>query len=418
VSRPDPLLALEDVTAGYGAAPPALRAVSLEVRPGEVVGLVGPNGSGKTTLVRVASRALRPRAGRVRVAGRDPYAISGREVARLVAVVPQDVLPAFSFTALEMVLMGRTPYRSAWGGGSGDDWARVRAAMVAASVQHLADRPLEELSGGERQRVVLAQALAQEAPVLLLDEPTSHLDIRHVVDVLGIVRDLAERQGTAVLAILHDLNVASMACDRLVVLHRGEVVAEGDPGAVLTGSLLRDVYGLEADVVSDEVTGRPTIRLGVARAIVATLGRRAHVVGGAGRGAPLMRRLAEAGFDVSVGVLHGSDTDQAVAERLNLVRVSVPPFSTIDPQSARACRELMDAADLLVVCDAPFGPGNVENLRLALAAAAGGVRVVMLEQVPIAERDFTGGEATQLWAALRRVATVVTSYEGFALEAV
>ncbi|HSD48877.1 MAG TPA: ABC transporter ATP-binding protein, partial [Actinomycetota bacterium] len=259
---PEPLLALEGITAGYGPAPPALREVSLHVRPGEVVGLVGPNGSGKTTVVRVVSRTLHPKAGAVRVAGRDPYAIPGRELARLVAVVPQDVLPAFSFTALEMVFMGRTPYGSAWGGGSPEDWARARAAMVAASVQHLADRPLEELSGGERQRVILAQALAQDAPLLLLDEPTSHLDVRHVVDVLAIVRRLAERDGTAVLAILHDLNVASIACDRLVVLDRGAVVAEGDPAAVLTHGLLREVYGVDADVVVDDATGRPSVRLG------------------------------------------------------------------------------------------------------------------------------------------------------------
>ncbi|HEU4355743.1 MAG TPA: ABC transporter ATP-binding protein [Actinomycetota bacterium] len=414
---PEPPLALEMVTAGYGAAPSALREVSLHVRRGEVVGLVGPNGSGKTTVVRVVSRTLRPRDGAVRVAGRDPYAIPGRELARLVAVVPQDVLPAFSFTALEMVLMGRTPYGSAWGGGSPEDWARARSAMAAASVQHLADRPLEELSGGERQRVILAQALAQDAPVLLLDEPTSHLDVRHVVDVLGIVRRLAERDGTAVLAVLHDLNVASIACDRLIVLERGAVVAEGEPAGVLTHGLLREVYGVDAEVVVDDATGRPSVRLGTPRAVGPPLGRRAHVVGGAGRGAPLFRRLTEAGYEVSVGIIHASDTDQAAAERLNLVRVSVPPFSTIDPESVQACRALMDAADLLVVCDAPFGPGNVENLRLALEVATGGVPTMLLEQVPIAERDFTDGEATELWDALRRVARVATSYEELAASA-
>ncbi|HEX5951032.1 MAG TPA: ABC transporter ATP-binding protein [Actinomycetota bacterium] len=415
--RPEPLLALEGVTAGYGAAPPALHEVSLGVRSGEVVGLVGPNGSGKTTVVRVASRTLRPSAGAVRVVGRDPYAMPGRELARLVAVVPQDILPAFSFTALEMVLMGRTPYASAWGGGSPEDWARARSAMAAASVQHLADRPVEELSGGERQRVILAQALAQDAPVLLLDEPTSHLDVRHVVDVLAIVRGLAEREGAAVLAVLHDLNLAAIGCDRLVVLDRGAVVAEGEPASVLTHRLLRNVYGIDADVVVDDATGRPSVRLGAPRAVGTALGRRAHVVGGAGRGAPLFRRLAEVGFEVSVGILHASDTDQAAAERLNLLRVSVPPFSAIDPESARECRALMEAADLLVVCDAPFGPGNVENLRLALQVATGGVPTVLLEQVPIAERDFTGGEATQLWTALRDVAMVATSYEELAASA-
>lgn len=409
-------LRLEEVTAGYGPEP-ALREVSLSVRAGEVVGLVGPNGSGKTTIVRVASRALRPSAGSVALAGRDPYRMPSREAARLVAVVPQEVQPAFSYSVLEMVLMGRTPYLSAWGGGRPEDWARAREAMASTQVQHLADRPVDELSGGERQRVILAQALAQDAPVLLLDEPTTHLDLRHVLDLLAMVRRLAAQGGKAVLAIVHDLSLAAAACDRLVVLHRGRVIAQGGPEEVVTPALLRAVWGVDAEVIADHATGRPSVRLGPAAAVGPSLGRRAHVVGGAGRGAPLLRRLAEAGFDVSVGVLHGSDTDAAVAERLNLVRVSVPPFSTIDEESAAGCRALMLAADLLVVCDAPFGPGNVANLRLALAAARVGVRTVLLEQIPIAERDFSGGEATELWTALRAVAEVVRSYDEVAVDA-
>jgi iron complex transport system ATP-binding protein len=403
-------LVLEDVTAGYGADPAVLD-VTIAVRPGEVLGLVGPNGSGKTTLVRVASRALRPTRGTVRVSGRDPYALSAKEAARLVAVVPQDVIPAFSFTALEMVMMGRTPFLPAWGGGGPRDWAEVRRAMTATSVQHLADRPVEELSGGERRRVVLAQALAQDAPVLLLDEPTTHLDVRHVLDVLSIVRGLAEQKETAVLAILHDLNMASVTCDRLVVLHRGRLVADGTPERVVTGDLLRSVYGVEGEVVADDATGRPAVRLGPPRPVVVSGGPRAHVIGGAGRGAPLLRRLSEAGYDVSVGVLHATDTDAMVAERLNLLRVSVPPFSEIDEAAAAECRSMIADADLLVVCDAPYGPGNLANLALALEAARTGVRTILLDQVPMAERDFTGGRATELWQALRRVAEVVPHYD-------
>lgn len=411
----EPVLSLADVTCGYGPAP-VLHDVSLEVRRGEVVGLVGPNGSGKTTLVRVASRALRPAEGVVRVDGRDPYGMTAREAARLVAVVPQDMLPAFSFTVLETVLMGRTPYLSSFGGGREEDWARARAAMVATGIQHLGDRSVDELSGGERRRVVLAQALAQDAPMLLLDEPTTHLDIRHVLDVLAIVRRLAERDGTAVLAIHHDLNLAVATCDRLVALHHGRVVARGTPEEVVTHDLLRSIYGVEADVSIDDSTGRPSVRLRIAPEPVAPLGRRAHVVGGAGRGARIMRMLAEAGYDVSAGILHASDTDANAAERLNLLRVSVPPFSHLDREAEAAVRPMMRDADLLVVCDAPFGPGNVANLRLALEAARAGVPTIVVEQVPIEERDFTGGEATILWTQLRALAHSAGSYEEVALE--
>jgi iron complex transport system ATP-binding protein len=407
-------LVLEDVVAGYGERD-VLRGVSLIAAPGEVVGLVGPNGSGKTTLVRVASRALRPRGGRVRLQGQDPYAVPARRAARLVAVVPQDLAPVFSFTALEVVLMGRAPYRSAWGGGSVEDWPAARRAMDATGVHHLADRPLEELSGGERRRVVLAQALAQDAPVLLLDEPTTHLDVRHVLDLLAVVRRLATRERRAVLGVFHDLNLAAATCDRMVALHDGLVVAEGPPGAVVTRDLLREVYGVEADVHANAVTGRPVVALNPPIGGPARPGPDvAHVVGGAGRGAPCMRLLTELGFEVTAGVLHATDTDDDVAARLNLLRVSVPPFSEIDERAAEECRSLIRRASVVVVADAPFGPGNVANLRLALEAARSGAKIVLIEQIPIAERDFTGGEATRLWAELRSVGEAAGSAEDLA----
>jgi cobalamin transport system ATP-binding protein len=395
-------LVLDGVTAGYGHRT-VLRAVSLTARPGEFIGLIGPNGSGKTTLVRVASRGLEPRDGSVTVEAQNPYALRARQAARLVAVVPQEVQPAFEYSALEMVLMGRSPYRSAWGGGGAEDWAKARWAMAAANVQHLADRPLSELSGGERQRVILAQALAQDAPVLLMDEPTTHLDIRHVVDFVALVRELARSEAKAVLAIFHDLNLASAYCDRLYAIQGGHIVASGPPGSVLTRDLVAEVFGIEAEVAPVGTTGRPGVVVAppLQTRVPALAGATVHVVGGAGRGAAIFRGLVERGFDVTVGVLHEGDTDATVAERLNLLRVSVPPFSVIDPRSAADCLDLMSAASVLVVCDAPIGPGNEENLRLATRAVEGGVPGVLLEQVPIEERDFTGGSATILWRGLR-----------------
>jgi iron complex transport system ATP-binding protein len=319
--------------------------------------------------------------------------------------------PAFAYTVLEIVLMGRTPYVSPWGGGRPDDWTAVRRAMQATNVHHLADRPIEALSGGERQRVILAQALAQEAPVLVLDEPTTHLDIRHVVEILALVRSLARDEGRAVLCIFHDLNLASQYCDRIYALAAGRIEAEGPPGAVLTPALVRDIFGIEADVTPSGGTGRPAVIPSPPVSALRGAGGagRAHVIGGAGGGASILRALAEAGFVVTAGVLHIGDTDQVVAERLNLLRVSVPPFSEIDPRSAADCRAMIARADVLVVCDAPYGPGNVGNLRLALEAARSGVRTYLLDRVPIAERDFTGGLAADLWRAVGRLSVTCSS---------
>lgn len=251
------LLRFDGLTAGYGKRL-ALRDASLSVGAGEVVGLIGPNGSGKTTAVRVASRALRPSAGRVLVAGRDPYELRAREAARLVAVVPQELAPALEFSALEVVLIGRSPYLSPFAGGTPHDLRRARDAMATAGVTDLADRPLGELSGGEKRRVMLAQALSQDARVLLLDEPTTHLDPKHVLDIMDTVRELASA-GRAILAVFHDLNLASATCDRLVALQAGEVVSSGPPDELLTEAFLRLVYGVEAQVQPNAVTGRPVV---------------------------------------------------------------------------------------------------------------------------------------------------------------
>ena len=402
-------LRVEGVVAGYDGEP-VLRGVSLSVEPGEVVGLIGPNGAGKTTLVRVCSRALAPSAGDVSVGGVDPYSVTAREAARLLAVVPQELAPAFAFTAEEVVLMGRSPYLRPWGGGRAEDWAAARRAMRAADVERLASRPVQELSGGDRQRVVLAQALAQEAPVLLLDEPTTHLDVRHVLDMLALIRGLARTRGTAVLGILHDLSLAAALCDRMVALSDGRVVAEGPPEDVVTPDLLWDVYGVEAEVTRT-ASGRPAVAVvpGLHGAPATAGAPSVHVVGGGGRGAPVMRMLAERGLQVTAGVLHATDSDATVAGRLGAPRVTVPPFSEIDPESAARCRALAAAADAVVVCDAPFGAANVENLRVALAAARDGVALVVLEASPIGDRDFTGGEATALWAELTARALLVAA---------
>jgi iron complex transport system ATP-binding protein len=257
------LLEAEHVAFAYGSEP-VLAEVSLALAPGELVGVLGPNGSGKTTLVRLLSGVLAPTAGSVQLAGRPLARLGRREVARRLAVVPQDPTLEFPFTALEVVLMGRTPHLPALGFPRAHDLAIARAAMARLDVAGFEDRPLDRLSGGERQRVLLARAIAQEPDALLLDEPTTHLDLRHQAGIYDVVHELRRERGTAVLSVLHDPNLAALYCDRLVLLAGGRIACQGSARDVLTAETLRAAYGTEVHVGEHPVTGGPIV-LPVAR---------------------------------------------------------------------------------------------------------------------------------------------------------
>jgi len=234
----------------------ALSAVDARVTPGEVLGIIGPNGSGKSTLVRVLAGVRAPDDGDVLLGGRPIAEVPRRERARLIALVPQETHLAFPIRVRELVLLGRSPHTGPFGWERAEDLRAAHDAMQRAGVLEPADRPLDRLSGGERQRAVLARALAQQPRILLLDEPTAFLDLRHAVLLLDLVRDLCRGEGLAVAVVLHDLNLAAMYCDRLVLLSRGRVHAAGDPATVLNYRDLCDVYGTELYVAPNDVTGQ------------------------------------------------------------------------------------------------------------------------------------------------------------------
>ncbi len=231
--------------------------VSLEISPGEVLAVIGPNGVGKSTLVRIASGTLDPMRGQVGINGDSLGDLKPDERARLVSVVPQaNNLPP-TFRALDVVLMGRTPYLG-WLGSEGDvDYRVVKEAMERTSTLEMAERPIEELSGGEQQRVLIARALAQAAPIMLLDEPTAHLDLRHQDQ--GLARGLAKESGMAILLALHDLNLVSRFADRVALLSEGVVRKLGSPEDVMLPDLLAEVYGIHIEVVPSPIDGKPLV---------------------------------------------------------------------------------------------------------------------------------------------------------------
>ncbi len=253
-----PALALHDIHFRYGDAP-LLDGVSMEVAAGEMVGLLGRNGCGKTTALRLITGTRRPQAGAVRVGGRDRSAWGRRELARRLALVPQELQVAFDFTAEELVLLGRGPHVGWLRGHTRADTDAARGAMRAVGIEGLASRPYRQLSGGEQQRVALAMALAQEPAVLLLDEPTHNLDLAQQSLFFQALERMTHARGLGVLIVIHDVNLAARWCDRLLMLAEGRIIAEGAPGSVLTPDNLRRCYDIEARILPHPDNGRPQV---------------------------------------------------------------------------------------------------------------------------------------------------------------
>ena len=254
----DPALAFEGVAFAYGRTP-VLAGIDLAVPAGSITGLLGPNGTGKTTLVRLASATLRPTTGRIALFGADLASLPTRERARRVAVVPQETHPVFDFTVEEIVRMGRSPHLGVFGIESPADRRIAGEAMQRCEVDHVGSRSFRALSGGERQRVMLARALAQQARLLLLDEPTAFLDLKHRLAVYALLARLHRDTGLAVVVVSHDINLAARHCDRLVMLRLGSVFADGAPAEVLRPETIRAVYDVEVEIRSDPSSGRPFV---------------------------------------------------------------------------------------------------------------------------------------------------------------
>ncbi|HEX6818282.1 MAG TPA: ABC transporter ATP-binding protein [Ktedonobacterales bacterium] len=408
-------ITFEDVSFGYRAAP-VIERVSLRIGVGEMVALLGPNGAGKSTLVKLATGILRPVSGRVRLLGDDVAHLARDQVARRVAVAPQDFSVQFAYTVKQIVALGRLPHMGTWALARPDDQRAVDDALRETGTELLAERIFNELSGGERQRVLVALALAQRAGIIVLDEPTAHLDIKHQIEVLDLMRRLNRERGITVLAALHDLNLASRYFSRLVIF-RHRIAADGPPSAVLDEELLSRVY--ETRVRIGILRGEDALSvMPPGSSVDPALSRdvrpaRAHVLAGGGSGELLMRTLADAGTPFTVGPLNSGDSDCALAQRLGELCLMEPPYAPISPEGLAAAQERMLSAGAGIICPMPVGHGNIALLRVALDARKAGVTMVLLEPShgqrqqthgnepweAIAARDFTG-EAAPLYREL------------------
>lgn len=368
--------------------------ISFIVEAGEFVGIIGPNGAGKSTLLRGLRGLIPVTAGDIRLFEQPVGSLGHKQVARMVAYMQQEVNVGFGFTAEEVVLAGRYPYLKWWQNEREEDYRIARKYMAFTGVEDLADHPVQQVSGGERQRILLAKVLAQETPLVFLDEPTASLDLVYQEEIFRCCQTMCN-QGKTILIIAHDLKLAAKFCSRLILLARGRVIADGTAPEVITVENLEKAYGLHAAVFMNKITGHLDIHTYAATRLAAT-GEKVHIIGGGGTAGGMIRMLHEKGYRLSGGVFQQGDTDADAASAFAVDAVTGPPFCRIDEALDGLNRRNIEAADWTVLANLCFGEQNLSNLKAAFVAK----KLIVIEDTSVEERDFTGGRATQLYRSL------------------
>ena len=334
--------------------------VEINALKGQVICLIGPNGSGKSTILRTLAGMLAPIGGTVYIGGNDIRSIKPNDLAKQMAVVLTESLNVNMTSAYEIASMGRIPYTGFFGRLNADDHRIVRECMQIVGAAELAERDFSSLSDGEKQKILIARALAQEPELIILDEPTSHLDIKHKVEILRILNRLSAINGVTVILALHDLDIAVKNCQFVLLIKDGKVEAQGRPEDIIGKDTIGDLYGIEG-AVFNSVMGSLEICNDKAPEV--------FVVSGAGTGTPVFRLLSRMGYGIATGVLHENDIDCFIAESMKLTVISERSFEPVSEASRSAARAYMRNAAFVVDTNFPVGAYNRCNIEMLNSAA-------------------------------------------------
>lgn len=378
-----------------------IKNISLEFPKSGFTSIVGPNGSGKSTLLKLISGVLKPVGGSVCLNELDITEISKKEIARIMAVVPQNTALEFDYKVMDVVLMGRYPYISRLRGETPKDREIAAKSMEYTNTWHLKDRSFNQLSGGERQRVILAQALAQQPKILLLDEPISHLDLQHQIEVMTLVKKLSMDQQLTVIAVLHDLNIAAAYSDYVVMLRNGEISFQGTPVEVFTRENIKDVFNIDVKVEVSALTNKPYI-YALTKSEIKKNNIKVHVICGGGSGSEIISSLHNSGFEVSAGVLCIGDLDWKISKDFDLKLAEEIPFSRISDDAYEINKALAAAADYIVLTDLYIGKANLRNLEVLLEKELQNKSIIILGDDSFQQRDITKGAAMALYKDIKQ----------------
>lgn len=370
-----------------------LSKISFAVSPGEFIAIVGPNGAGKSTLLRTLRRFYKMQAGEILLFDSALESLSEKKLAASIAYMQQELHLGFGFTVKQIVLTGRYPYLAWWQNEGKQDHEIAEKYMEFMGVRQFSDQPMQSLSGGERQRVLFAKALAQETPLIFLDEPTANLDLLYQEELFHYCQRLCQ-QGKTILLVAHDLKLAAKYCSRMLLMEKGEIIADGVPETVINAHNLEATYGIHSAVFKNKITGHLDIHTYAAP--TKRNKKTVHVIGGGGAAAEIIRALYEAGFSISSGVLHEGDTDAEVSQAFHIDCLTIPPFSPIDSEMAEQNKQKVLAADVVILADICIGKQNLENLKACFWAQA----LLIVNDTPMEEKDYSGGEGKLLFDKL------------------
>jgi iron complex transport system ATP-binding protein len=384
------------------AAEEILKGIDLEIESGSFIGIIGPNASGKSTLLKNISSSLKSDSGTVYLDHKLLNDYSSLELAKKMAVVPQNTEVNFNFCVYDIIMMGRHPYQKRWSGISEKDKKIIKEVMELTDTLKLRRKSINELSGGERQRVIIARALAQKPDVLLLDEPTSSLDINYQGEIYDLLNYLNQELKLTIITVSHDLNLTAQYCEELILLKEGKIFAAGAAEEVLTEDNIREVYRAEVLIKTNPLSDKPFITLvpEVNKFKKSTYKKdfKIHIIAGGGTAKKFIYKLENLGYQLSIGVLNIGDADWQAAKELGIEIVEAPPFIDISETEIKKNKKLIEKADLIILSELPFGHGNLANLEILLDYPD--KTKILFSKLDIKKRDYIKGKAEKIWNKL------------------
>lgn len=379
-----------------------LKGIDLEIESGAFIGIIGPNASGKSTLLKNISKTLKSDSGAIYLDYKLLNDYSSLELAQKMAVVPQNTEINFNFNVYDIIMMGRHPYQKRWSKLKEEDKKIVKEVMQVTDTLKLKNKSINELSGGERQRVIIARALAQKPDILLLDEPTSSLDINYQGEIYDLLNYLNQEFNITIITVSHDLNLTALYCEELILLKDGKIFAAGSAAEVLTEKNIKAVYNAEVLIKENPLSEKPYVTLipevDSFRRKQQKKDFKIHLIAGGGTAKNWLYKLENLGYQLSIGVLNIGDADWQAAKELGIETVEAPPFIDISENEIKRNKELIKRADLIILSDLPFGHGNLANLEILLDFPE--KNKILLSNLNIKKRDYIKGKAEKIWNKL------------------